>query len=59
MNKEFDSKRIYNKKFLKTKRKSCGNDATNFHDNEIPKVGSNYSCLAVILIDYLQVFLKE
>ena len=37
-------------------------------DNEIPKVGSNYTCLEVILINlvlkkdenyYLQVFLKE
>ena len=39
-----------------------------FHDKEIPKVGSNYTCLAVILINFVlkniekfcpKVFLKE
>ena len=65
---EFDSEPIYNKKFLKTKIKSYGDEATHFHDKEIPKEGSEYTCLAVITIDYVlkkdenyypQVFLKE
>ena len=55
------------KKFLKTKIRSYGQEATDFHDKEVPKVGSNYTCLTVILIDfvlkkdeyyYLQVFLN-
>ena len=59
---------IYNKKFLKTKITSYSHEATGFHDNEISKVGSNYTCLGAILINfvfgkeennYLQVFLKE
>lgn len=54
---EFESESIYNKKFLKIKIKSHGNEATDFHDNDIP-----------ILIDfilkkvdkyYLQVLLKK
>ena len=54
--------------FLKTKIKSCGDEVTDFHDKEIPKVHSNHTCLAVISLDsalkkdenyYLQVFLKE
>ena len=48
MKKEFDSEPIYYKRFLKTKIKSYGDEATDFYDNEIPKVGSNYTCLAVI-----------
>ena len=53
---------------MKTKTESDGGEATNFHDKEIPKVGSNYAWLAVILIDFIltnddnfypQVFLKE
>ena len=32
---------------LKTKRKSYNDDTTYFLDKEIPKVGSNYTCLAV------------
>ena len=68
MKREFDSEPICNKKILKTKIKSFGCEATNFHDEEMPKVGSKYTCLAVILIDfvlkkyenyYAQVFLKE
>lgn len=49
--KEFDSKSIYNVTFLKTKVKSEDDEATNFHDKEIPKVGSGYTCLVVITID--------
>ena len=51
MKKEFDSKPIYYKKFLKTKIKYYGDEATYFYDKEIPKVESSYTCLAVILID--------
>ena len=29
-----------------TKIKSYGDEATDFHDEEIPKVGSNRTCLA-------------
>ena len=39
--KEFDSEPVYNKKFLKTKRKSYVDEATNFYDKEIPQVGYN------------------
>ena len=65
--KEFDSKPVYNKNFLKTKIKSHGDEVTYFHDKEIPKVDSNDTCLAVISWDsalkkdenyYPQVFLK-
>ena len=50
--KEFDSEFIYNRKYLKAKIKSYnGKINTNFHNNKIPKVGSNFICLSVILID--------
>ena len=39
--KEFDSEPVYNKKTLKTKIKSYGDEATDFYDKEIPKVDSN------------------
>ena len=38
--KELDSEPIYNKIFLKTKRKLDGDDAKDFYDNEIPKISS-------------------
>ena len=66
--KEFYSEPIYNKEFLKTKTKYYGNKTTNFLDKKMPKVGSNHTCLAVMLIDlilkyeenyYPEVFLKE
>ena len=53
---------------MKTKIKSYGDKATDFHDKEIPKVDSNHTCLSVIITDsalneggnyYLQVSLKE
>ena len=65
---EFHSKSIYNKKSLKTKINTYSNKPKDFHDKEILKVGSNYTCLAVILIDFIlrkekiyypQMFLKE
>ena len=66
--KEYDSDPVYNKEYLKTKVNSHGDEVTDFYDKEIPKVGSNHTCLAVISLDsaltkddsyYLQVFLKE
>ena len=49
--KEFDSEPIYNNKYLKTKIKSYSDEDADFYDNEIPKVGCSYTCLAVITID--------
>ena len=67
--KEFDSKPVYNEKCIKTKIKSYnGKINTNFHNNKIPKEGSQCICLSVILIDsvykkdknyYPQAFLEE
>ena len=64
--KEFDSKPVRNEKYIKPKIKSYnGKINTNFHNNKIPKEGSQCICLSVILIDsvykkdknyYLQVF---
>ena len=50
-----------------SKVKSYGDEATDFHDKEMPKEDSNHTYLAVITIDfafkkenyYPQVFLKE
>ena len=36
---------------MKTKIKSYGDEATGFHDKEVPKVGSNHTCLAIISLD--------
>ena len=41
------------KKFLKTKITSYGDKATDFHDDKMPKLSSNYICLVVILIDFV------
>ena len=67
--KEFDSEPVYNEKYLKAKIKSHdGKIKTNFHNNKIPKEGSQFICLSVILIDsifrtgrnyYPQGFLEE
>ena len=36
---------------MKTKIKSYGDETTwSFHDKEIPKMGSNHACLAVIRV---------
>ena len=49
--KEFESKPVYNDKYLKAKIKSYnGKINTNFHNNKIPKEGSQFICLSVILI---------
>ena len=67
--KEFDSEPVYNEKYLKAKIKSYNRKINkNFHNSKIPKEGSKFVCLSVILIDsvfrtgknyYPQVFLKE
>ena len=66
--KKNESKPIYNKKLLKSKIKTYTNEAADFGDEEVPDVGSNYTYLAIILIDFVlkkdenyypQVFLKE
>ena len=66
--KEFDSKPVYNKEFLKAKIKSHGNEVTDFYDKKVPKEDSNHTCLAVITLDcalkkndnyYPQAFLKR
>ena len=66
--KEFESEPAYNKKFSKTKIKSHGDEVTYFYDKEIPKMGSNYTCLVVFSLDpalkkkynyYPQVLLKD
>ena len=46
-----DIKTVYNKKFFETKILSYGNEAIDSHNKEIPKAGSDYTCLAVISID--------
>ena len=51
LKKEFDSESVYNEKYLKAKIKSYnGKINTNFHDNKIPKEGSQFVCLSGILI---------
>ena len=59
---------LHPKIFLKTKRRYYSHEATGFYDKEAPKVDSNYTCLAVVLLDFVlkkngnfypQVFLKE
>ena len=43
---------VYNEKYLKAKVKSYnGKINTNFHKNKIPKEGSQFICLSIILID--------
>ena len=48
---EFDSKPICNKNFLKIKVKYHGDEVTDFYDTKIPKVDSNHTCLAIIRLD--------
>ena len=68
LKKEVDSKLVNNKKILNPEIKSYGDEATDFHDKDIPKMDSNHTRLAVINVDfalkkdenyYLKVFLKE
>ena len=46
--KEFESEPVYNKKILKTKVKSYGNEVTDFYVKKVPKVDSNNTCFTVI-----------
>ena len=55
--KELDCQPTYNRKFLKTKIRSYSDEAKNFYNKEVPKVASNYTCVAVISLD--SVFKKE
>ena len=66
--KEFDSKPVYNKNYLKTKIKSHGDEVTGFYHKNIPNLDSNHTCLVVISLDsalknsnnyYPEVLLKE
>ena len=65
--KKIDSEYVYNEKILNIKIKSSGDRVTDFYNQELPKVDSNHTYLAVISLDsalkkdenyYLQVFLK-
>ena len=48
----FDSESVYNQKYLKTKIKSCtGKTNANFHNDKMPKEGSQCICVSVILIE--------
>ena len=67
--KEFDNEPVYNEKYLKAKIKFYnGKINTNFHNNKIPKEGSQCICLSVTFIDSIyrtgknyfpKVFLEE
>ena len=67
--KEFDSFSACNEKYINIKIKYCnGKINATFHKNKIPKEGSEYVCLSVILLDlvykkdrnfYPQVFSEE
>ena len=67
--KEFESKPLYNEKYLKTKIRSYnGKINTNCHNNKIPKEGFQCTCPSVLLIRtvyrkdkdcYSQVVLEE
>ena len=50
--KRFDREPVHNEKYLKAKMKSYeGKINTNFNGEKLPKKGSQYICLLVILID--------
>ena len=49
--KELDREPVYNLKKLKTKRKSRGNEVTDFYDKEIFNMDSNDTCLAIISLE--------
>ena len=66
--KEFDGEPAYDKEFLETKIKFYLDETTDHHEKEILKAGSDYTCLAVVIVDsalkkdencYPQAFLKE
>ena len=41
--KEFDSKSAFNKNYLKTKKKSHGDEVTDFYNKTIPKLDFNHT----------------
>ena len=48
--KKFDNEPVYKEKYRKNKIKSYNEKMnTNFHNNKIPKEGSQYICLSIIL----------
>ena len=52
LKKEFAKEPVYNEKCLKAKIKSYNwKIKTNFYNNKIPKEGSQFICLSIILID--------
>ena len=52
LKKEFNSEPVYNEKYLKAKIKSYnGKINTNFHNNKIPREGSQFIYFSVILIN--------
>ena len=66
--KKFDSEPVYNKHYLKTKIKSHGDEIIDFYFEEVPKLCSNHTCLAVVSLGsdlkkndsyYPQVFLRD
>ena len=48
---KFDGEPVQNNFFLKTQKKSYGDEVTDFYNQEIPKVGFNQACLGEIMID--------
>ena len=59
MDEGIDYEPVYNKKFSRTKIRSYREEVKNFYDKEIPKVGSIYTCLTVLLIDFVIYFLRK
>ena len=57
--KEFDSKLISYRNFRKTQIKSYGDETKDSHDKKMPRVGSNYIYLVVILIDFVVKKIKD
>ena len=49
---EFGNEPAYNEKYLKVKIKSCDRKInTNFHNNKIPKEGSQFICSSIAFIE--------
>ena len=51
--KGFDSVPVYIKELSKAKKKSHGDEVTDFYDKKIPKMDCNHTCLVVISFDFL------
>ena len=48
MKKDFDSEPVYNKKILKTRIKSHGDEVTDFYDKKILKVDFNHTLMKLL-----------